>query len=231
MKKPIHKIWWYWIIVILLWAFICSRFPKNDQTALIYLLGFPIIIVFTLLIGRNQKKKNQVQKIDVKQVEENPKQEIVTKKQDLNIQKPYVFRHIYGISHISKNALADVFITKEKIIIECERRKFELLLDSLTAAEGLRKTDLLKKQKTVIGRGIVGGLVLGPLGAVIGGISGVGEKNKKGNYLILNYKSTADDEVKVIIFNVKNIQEAQRIAKLLTERIVSKKSNDGIIQL
>jgi hypothetical protein len=36
-----------------------------------------------------------------------------------------------------------------------------------------------KKEKSVIGRAIVGGILLGPLGAIIGGTSGIGEKEQK----------------------------------------------------
>lgn len=35
------------------------------------------------------------------------------------------------------------------------------------------------EDKSVIGRAVVGGLLLGPLGAVVGGISGVGSKTKR----------------------------------------------------
>lgn len=41
--------------------------------------------------------------------------------------------------------------------------------------------------KSVIGRSIVGGILLGPVGAVIGGISGVGSKKKNKYYLIMNF--------------------------------------------
>lgn len=45
---------------------------------------------------------------------------------------------------------------------------------------------LISKQKSVIGRAIVGGVLLGPLAAVVGGISGIGTKTKAiGNYLLV----------------------------------------------
>ncbi len=49
--------------------------------------------------------------------------------------------------------------------------------------------DLVKVDKSVIGRAVVGGLILGPLGSIIGGMSGIGnkEKVKDVSYLILNY--------------------------------------------
>ncbi|XWN36814.1 MAG: NINE protein [Balneola sp.] len=64
------------------------------------------------------------------------------------------------------------------------------------------------KDKSVVGRAVAGGLLLGPLGAVIGGMSGIGTKSKKldqeTDYLIINYwdKSTKSNEV--LLFSGKN---------------------------
>lgn len=43
------------------------------------------------------------------------------------------------------------------------------------------------KDKSIIGRAIIGGVLLGSLGAVIGGLSGTGHKRVKKYYLIINY--------------------------------------------
>lgn len=53
-----------------------------------------------------------------------------------------------------------------------------------TSQEELSKTD-----KSVIGRAVFGGLILGPLGAIVGGMSGIGSKEKFVNkhYLVINY--------------------------------------------
>lgn len=56
----------------------------------------------------------------------------------------------------------------------------------------LRKTtqeELTKMDKSVIGRAVVGGLILGPLGAIIGGMSGIGSKEKFINkqYFVINF--------------------------------------------
>lgn len=50
------------------------------------------------------------------------------------------------------------------------------------------KSELVYMDKSVIGRAVLGGLILGPLGAVIGGMSGIGTKQKfqDKSYLIIN---------------------------------------------
>ena len=59
----------------------------------------------------------------------------------------------------------------------------------------LRQTsleELTKTEKSVIGRAVVGGLILGPFGAIVGGMSGFGKKEKSVNihYLVMNYWDT-----------------------------------------
>lgn len=51
--------------------------------------------------------------------------------------------------------------------------------------------ELSVKSKSVIGRGVVGGIILGPIGAIVGGMSGIGSKTKTINkpYLVINYWS------------------------------------------
>ncbi len=51
------------------------------------------------------------------------------------------------------------------------------------------REDIVKTDKSVIGRAVVGGLILGPLGAVVGGMSGIGSKEEYKNkyYIIINY--------------------------------------------
>lgn len=43
------------------------------------------------------------------------------------------------------------------------------------------------KNKSSIGRAVVAGIVLGFLGAIIGGMSGIWTKNMKIFYLVINY--------------------------------------------
>jgi len=51
------------------------------------------------------------------------------------------------------------------------------------------KQELMQLDKSVIGRAVVGGVLFGPFGAIIGGMSGIGSKAKVTDnyYLVINY--------------------------------------------
>jgi len=66
--------------------------------------------------------------------------------------------------------------------------------------ESVSDKQIIEKNKSTVGRALVGGVVLGPLGAIVGGISGVG--TNKGNqvsyYTVINYE--VDGAIKVLSF-------------------------------
>ena len=89
------------------------------------------------------------------------------------------------------------------------------------------KTELIKESKSVIGRSIAGGLLLGPLGAIVGGMSGIGHKENQGSkhFLIINYWdiNTKNPKTLIILANKNHI-------KLFTERYAIEKiknKNEG----
>jgi len=65
------------------------------------------------------------------------------------------------------------------------------------------QTEIKEKGKSVLGRAALGGVLLGPLGAIIGGVSGTGTKKKTAiNYVVvINYKPDLENEdTKVLCF-------------------------------
>jgi len=77
-----------------------------------------------------------------------------------------------------------------------------LKLDKIIRAQFMSEKDIKEKSKSVGGRAIAGGLILGPLGAIIGGMSGIGSKKESITkyYIIINYKS--NDKDKALSFEV-----------------------------
>lgn len=62
-----------------------------------------------------------------------------------------------------------------------------------------------QQNKSVIGRAVVGGLLLGPLGAIVGGMSGIGTKLKSlGKYVfIINFWDTYSHQLQTIMIPTK----------------------------
>ncbi|MCD8316980.1 MAG: hypothetical protein LUB61_06225 [Eggerthellaceae bacterium] len=60
-----------------------------------------------------------------------------------------------------------------------DRPEVRLSYDKITRCEQITETEMTQKNKSSVGRAAVGGLLLGPLGAVVGAASGVGIKNSR----------------------------------------------------
>jgi hypothetical protein len=63
-----------------------------------------------------------------------------------------------------------------------------------------------QKNKSVIGRAIVGGLIFGPVGAIVGGMTGIGQKQVATNMPenILSISFLENGEENIILFSCKN---------------------------
>lgn len=81
------------------------------------------------------------------------------------------------------------------VIIGFSYANFSLLNDNIVYWSILKKDEIFEtKKKSVLGRAIIGGILLGPVGAVVGGISGIGEKKTKisdvDNILTIGYSDS-----------------------------------------
>ncbi|SBV94863.1 conserved hypothetical protein [uncultured Dysgonomonas sp.] len=65
------------------------------------------------------------------------------------------------------------------------------------------KGEIVSANKSVIGRAVAGGLILGPLGAIVGGMSGIGSKDKFVDryYLIINYWDISTKSAQTILIS------------------------------
>lgn len=80
-----------------------------------------------------------------------------------------------------------------------------LSCNEITAIQEISSTEILEKSKSVIGRAAIGGILLGPLGAIVGGASGIGEKQKSivKDFLVINYHPINNqEETKAISFEI-----------------------------
>ena len=88
----------------------------------------------------------------------------------------------------------------------------------------LSKKEIESKNKSVLGRAIVGSLVgLGFIGA----LSGIGQKvKKKYNYfLVINYKDKNTEEIKLLVFG---LGKYSSVGKLFVDRLTKRLSNEKV---
>jgi hypothetical protein len=114
---------------------------------------------------------------------------------------------IDGISSFYKGLAVNVTMLEAKLEIKARIGKFppvELQYSQIVNVALLSESEVIEKEKSVIGRGIVGGLLLGPLGAQVGAISGVGTKTKEKqhHYVVINYTPSAGGEIQAISFEI-----------------------------
>ena len=74
----------------------------------------------------------------------------------------------------------------------------------ITGVKLTSDVEIIERSKSVAGRAIVGGLVLGAAGALFGGLSGIGSKQERqaSNYILISYRPSNDEEEHGILLKV-----------------------------
>ncbi|MGJ0843303.1 hypothetical protein [Clostridium tertium] len=113
-----------------------------------------------------------------------------------------------GIDGYGKGLAVEVSFNLEKECLAIKSRivkkpEVNLKFSQITGVNVISEKDIIESNKSVTGRAIVGGVLLGPLGAIIGGMSGIGNKHKSEThyYIVINYKSK-EEEIKVLSFEI-----------------------------
>lgn len=83
-------------------------------------------------------------------------------------------------------------------LCDVKKRPIKIIaLNDISNVAVISDTELIQKDKSVIKRGLVGGVLFGGVGLLLGALDGVGSKTKEQNidYLIINYKENNEDKV------------------------------------
>lgn len=83
--------------------------------------------------------------------------------------------HVGGIPHLDKGIKVTLGVRETELDINGTHR---LSFKRVTRVQVVRQEELVDKQKSVIKRAVAAGVLLGPLGSVIGGMSGIGTKKE-----------------------------------------------------
>lgn len=116
--------------------------------------------------------------------------------------------YIDGVEGYNKGTAIALSIDNENQCLTVKPRVFKnppvhLKFEQITGVNVVSEKDIIEKSKSTVGRAIVGGVLLGRLGAIIGGMSGIGNKQKSEThyYMVINYKSK-NEEIKVLSFEI-----------------------------
>ncbi|WP_410769578.1 hypothetical protein [Fontibacillus sp. BL9] len=144
-----------------------------------------------------------------------------------------------------KNPDADIELTFDNnylLIAETRPQGFKTITDNLfkIPLENVIDTilttqkEIMEKDKSVIGRGVVGGLLFGPAGLLLGGLSGIGKKSatEYTKIYIVSYVGS-NGEVKNITFGMNKmmVRVTEKFDKLFTKKHSSVPKSAGVQSL
>lgn len=160
------------------------------------------------------------------------------KKKDKKKNKSIHTFYISGIESYNKDNPTTLILDnwKESLIIESKESNYPTYVidfNQIIVADVLTENEVLQENKSVVGRAAIGGVLLGPLGAIIGGMSGIGNKtyNQAHYYLVINYKSKTG-EIKILSFETAGFSNWRAFIKELKGKIlINKQSSKEKINL
>lgn len=99
-----------------------------------------------------------------------------------------------GLKDIERGRAVSLELREDNLRIQellGKKKGYLIAYNQITNVQTSSETQIIEKDKSVIGRGIAGGLLFGPAGAVVGGLSGLGTKTetKHNKSLIVSFTS------------------------------------------
>ncbi|MDO4395136.1 MAG: hypothetical protein Q4C23_04135 [Mycoplasmatota bacterium] len=195
------------------------------------LLGIAVIVLPIYLIVKAIKNKGNKEKdfnkgLDiVKEEKKKVKQEMpIIKEKKVKVLRLTDITHIEGISSLREEEKCELSVNDNELTVISNIGNFNISLDRIVNAGILSKKEMESKNKSVLGRAIVGSLVgLGFIGA----LSGIGQKvKKKYNYfLVINYKDKNTEEIKLLVFG---LGKYSSVGKLFVDRLTKRLSNEKV---
>ena len=107
--------------------------------------------------------------------------------------------------------LVEITLEKEDISLTAapafgdfaESQTFRIPYDRVHAMDVVSQETLVQKNKSIVGRSIAGGLLFGPAGAIVGGMTGIGGKTMSSNQMFFAISYTGKDgEIANLTFEI-----------------------------
>ena len=133
-------------------------------------------------------------------------------------------KFISGLN-LPQNAKCKVICLNNKIVIESIGQEFNLPTEKIINVDILTNAEIQKQYVSSVGGAIAGAMVLGPFGAILGGVATQRKIKTSTKYLIFAYRS--EDKISYIVFDASsNILIAKKFCKEFKE--LNKKSRINV---
>lgn len=120
---------------------------------------------------------------------------IVEDSKTVKSNKTYKLKHVEGLNFIDNNSDLKISMPDKKIILSDGNYSQEIKFSDIENVAILEEITSDLKDKSVVARALVGGLLLGGVGAVVGGLSGVAPSYKKNKKYYLQIKTRIGDDI------------------------------------
>lgn len=127
--------------------------------------------------------------------------------------KTYYLNHLEGLEGFPKTATKATLDTEQKTLTFSQlglKIKVCIPVESITSCDSYTEKEL--KEKSVLGRAAVGGLLFGGAGAVVGAISGAKPKEKNAHYMTLTYTDIGEE--KTLLFRIEQMDSLSLVRKI-----------------
>ncbi len=135
--------------------------------------------------------------------------------------------HVEGISSYGQEEIIQATIEQDNVLFKSvtdKKKTAKLSLRKINSVRIFTEKEIVEKDKSVVGRAVLGTLIAGPLGTIVGGMTGIGSKKKKKDYRILAI--TYDSDKRIIILEDKWAANFDKFTKELNKLI---KAEDNLV--
>ena len=165
------------------------------------LIAIAIVVLFFTLAVKASKLQGK------------KKDEMNTKKTELKALEYVTLKHTVGLP-LPENTLCNIFYSNDKLVIEGGGNTFNLSLEKVIDITLKTDVEIQKSFVSSAGGAVAGGLLFGPLGALVGGRTKQKQSREVINYFIVTYDKSGSDNPEYIAFDATGNLKVTKIVAL-----------------